>query len=194
MRGVENRMIGLLCFSAALACYWAPAILAQEKPPASAQYKVKVKNGETIVREKSKPLRRMIEDWYARNTAAMRSKDVAAVMALRTDDFHTLTPDGKTNSRADMEAYTQRFLGRIDHFISLRFEIGTLELHEGVASADVTQDTVRMQRLPDGSLHKVESRAVQRESWKVTAGEWKLYRVDNIRDLGILVDDQPYRP
>jgi hypothetical protein len=49
-----------------------------------------------------------------------------------------------------------------------------------------------MQRFPDGTLHKVESAAVQRETWKKTAEGWKLYRVDNIRDGGLLVDDKPY--
>jgi len=68
-----------------------------------------------------------------------KAKDVAAVMALRTDDFHTITPDGKVNARADMEAYTQRFLKRIDHFISEDFQLGTIEVQGDLASADVTQ-------------------------------------------------------
>ena len=48
--------------------------------------KVKAKSGKTIVRDKSKPVRKAIEDWYARNVAAFRAKDVAAIMALRADD------------------------------------------------------------------------------------------------------------
>lgn len=156
--------------------------------------KVKVKNEKSIVRDKSKPVRRAIEDWYGRNVEAFRAKDVAAVMALRTEDFHTITPDGKVNTRADMEAYTKRFLGRIDHFISLDFQIGTIEVQGDLASAYVTQKTVRMQRFPDGTLHKVEARAVQRESWKKTAEGWKMHRVDNVQDAGLFVDDQPYKP
>jgi ketosteroid isomerase-like protein len=155
--------------------------------------KVKVKNDKTIVRDKSKPVRRGIEDWYARNIEAFRAKDVAAVMALRTEDFHTVTPDGKVNSRADMEAYTKRFLGRIVHFISLDFQIGTIDVQGDLASADVTQDTVRMQRFPDGTLHKVQAGAVQRETWKKTAEGWKMHRVDNIQDAGLFVDDKPYK-
>lgn len=157
--------------------------------------KIKVKNEKTIVRDKSKPVRKAIEDWYGRNVEAFKSKDVAAVMALRTEDFHTITPDGKVNTRADMEAYTQRFLGRIDHFISLDFQIGTIDVQGDLASADVTQDTVRMQRFPDGTLHKVQAGAVQRETWKKTAEGWKMYRVENVRDtIGVLVDDKPYKP
>jgi ketosteroid isomerase-like protein len=159
----------------------------------SSERKIKVKGGKSVERDKSKPVRKAIEEWYAHNIAAFNAKDVAAVMALRTDDFHTVTPDGKVNTRADMEAYTKLFLDRIDHFISQEFQIGTIDVQGDQASADVTQKTVRMQRLPDGTVHKVEAGAVQRETWKRTTQGWKLYTVDNVRDTGVLVDDQPYK-
>ena len=160
----------------------------------AAERKTKLKDGKLIDRDKSKPVRTAIEAWYDRNIEAFKKKDVGAVMALRTDDFHTVTPDGKVNTRADMEAYTKRFLDRIDHFISLDFQIGTIDVQCDLASADVTQKTVRMQRLPDGTLHKVEARVVQRETWKRTAEGWKMLTVDNIRDGVLLVDDKPYKP
>src|SRR5258705_899636 len=156
--------------------------------------KIKVKGGKSIERDKSKPVRKAIEAWYDLNIQAFNAKDVVAIMALRTEDFHTTTPDGKVNTRADMEAYTKRLLDRIDHFISQDFEIGTIDVQLDLASADVTQKTVRMQRLRDGTLHKVEARVVQRETWKHTAQGWKMDTVDNIRDSSILIDDKPYRP
>ena len=158
------------------------------------QRKVKVKNGKLTERDKSKPVRKAIEAWYDLNIAAFNKKDVAAIMALRTDDFHTTTPDGKVNTRGDMEGYTRRLLDRTDHFISQDFELGTIDVQGDLASADVTQKTVRMQRLADGTLHKVEARVVQRETWKHTAQGWKMYTVDNIRDSSVLVDDKPYPP
>ena len=158
------------------------------------QRKVKVKHGKLTERDKSKPVRKAIEAWYDLNIAAFNKKDVAAVMALRTEDFHTTTPDGKVNTRADMEGYTRRLLDRIDHFISQDFELGTIDVQGDLASADVTQKTVRLQRLADGTLHKVEARVVQRETWKHTAQGWKMYTVGNIRDSSILIDDQPYQP
>jgi hypothetical protein len=51
-----------------------------------------------------------------------------------------------------------------------------------------------MQRLPDETLHKVEARVVQRETWKHTAQGWKMYTVDNIQDSSVLIDDKPYQP
>jgi ketosteroid isomerase-like protein len=158
------------------------------------EIKKKVKDGKTEIRDKSKSVRKAIEAWYGRNMEAFKAKDLAAIMTLRTDDFHTITPDGKVNTRADMEVRTKGFLERIDHFISQDYQIGVIELEGSLASADITQKTVRMQHLPDGTLHKVEAGAVQRETWKKTTDGWKLYRVDNIRDGALLVDDKPYKP
>lgn len=188
----------LLLVGLALVITCTPTLVAHSQSGGSQtlqdQRKVKTKDGKTITRDKSKPVRKAIEDWYDRNMAAFKAKDVAAIMALRADDFHTVTPDGRVNTRADMETRTRLFLERIDHFISQDNQIGTIEVEGDSASADITQKTVRMQRFPDGTLHKVESAAVQRETWKKTAEGWKLYRVDNIRDGGLLVDDKPYKP
>lgn len=156
--------------------------------------KINTKDGITRVVNKSKPVRKALEAWYDQNTEAFKQKDVAAIMALRTDDFHTILPDGTKNTRADMEGYTIRFLGMIEEWISLDFQIGTIDVQGDLASADVTQKTVRMQRMPDGRMSKVEAGVVQRETWKKTAEGWKLYRVDNIRDSSLLVDGSPYRP
>ena len=46
--------------------------------------------------------RRGIEEGYRRNRDASLAKDIKAMMALRTDDFHSITPDGKSpRSRRD---------------------------------------------------------------------------------------------
>lgn len=181
----------------ALVITYSPSRVAQSQSDRSQvlpdDRKVKTKNGKTFTRDKSKPVRREIEEWYVRNMAAFNAKDLAAIMALRADDFHTVTPDGKVNTRADMETRTRLFLDRIDHFVAQDNQIGTIELQGDLASADISQKTVRMQRFPDGTLHKVESSVVQRETWKKTAEGWKLYRVDNIRDGDLLVDDKPYK-
>ena len=200
MNSLLSMLIGLT-----LASIWSPSLVAQADSNQSQlsqdNRKAKDKAKHVIERDKSKPVRTAIEDWYARNTEAFKRKDVAAVMALRTDDFHTVLPDGKKNTRADMQTYTERFLGRIEQWISLDFQIGVIEMQDRFgdekgefASADVTQKTVRMQRFPDGTFHKVESAVVQRETWKKTAEGWKLYCVDNIRDGDLLVDDKPFKP
>jgi ketosteroid isomerase-like protein len=193
---MKNRLIVVAAFFA-LSCSALVAHSPSDTPQTrneAEQRKVKVKNGKLIERDKSKPVRKAIEAWYDLNIEAFNKKDVAEVMALRTEDFHTTTPDGKVNTRVEMEAYTKRLLDRIDHFNSQDFELGTIDLQGDLASADVTQKTVRMQRLADGTLHKVEARVVQTETWKHTVQGWKMYTVENIRDSSILIDDKPYQP
>ena len=146
------------------------------------------------VRPDTARTRKELEARYEQNASAFEKHDLEAIMALRAADFHTITPDGRVNTRADMEARTRQFVGRIDHFISQDNQIGTIEVNGDLASAYVTQRTIRMQRFPDGTLHKVEAGAIQRETWRKTADGWKLYRVDDIRDRGVLVDDKPYIP
>jgi len=155
---------------------------------APAQVKVKQKGPTPVVADKSKPVRRGLEEWYARNNDGFRKKDLAALMALRTEDFHTLTPDGKTNDRAFMEERTKNFLAGIVKWISIKIKIGTIEVNGDLAAAYVTQDTVRMQRRPDGKVHKVQSKAIQRETFRHTPSGWKLYMVDDIKDLGLFID------
>lgn len=145
-------------------------------------------------KDKPKPVRRALEAWYDRNMAAFAAKDVAAVMALRADDFHTVAPDGQVSSRSDMEQRTRRFLERIDRFIAQENRIGTIEVAGDLASADISQKTVRTQRFPDGSLHEVRSEVVQRETWRSTPEGWKLHKVDNIRPGSLLVDGRPQAP
>src|SRR5688572_28299518 len=168
----------LVGFALVISC--SPPLVAQSQGDRTQvlpdERKIKIKDGKTITRDKSKPVRKAIEDWYARNMAAFKAKDLAAIMALRAEDFHTMTPDGRVNTRADMETRTRLFLGRIDHFISQDNQIGTIEVEGDLASADISQKTVRMQRFPDRTLHKVESAVVQRETWRKTAEGWKLYR------------------
>jgi ketosteroid isomerase-like protein len=185
----------LLLSIAVLPLTFSAAFEASSLESTRSEVKVKSKGVKPAVRDKFKAVRKAIEAWYAQNTEAFKRKDVAAVMALRTDDFHTVLPDGTRNTRADMQAYTERFLRRIEQWVSLDFQIGAIDVQDKFgdakgkfASADVTQKTVRMQRLSDGELHKVESGAVQRETWKKTAEGWKLYRVDNIRDSGLYID------
>src|SRR5688572_20404025 len=116
-------MKSLLLFVAFALAFTCPSAFAAQSQSDQAQVaqggrKIKVKDGKSIVRDKSKPVRKAIEAWYASNMEAFKAKDVAAIMALRTHDFHTITPDGKVNTRADMETRTRLFLDRIVHFVS----------------------------------------------------------------------------
>jgi ketosteroid isomerase-like protein len=134
--------------------------------------------------------RRGIEEGYRRNRAALLAKDMIAVMALRTDDFHAIGPDGKRLDRAAMEQYTSGFLNGIERWILLSFEIESLTLDGLEADAITRQHAVRMALRSDSKVHHVETWVTQRERWRLTPDGWKLAQVDEIRDQRRLVDGQ----
>jgi hypothetical protein len=128
---------------------------------------------------------------YAENEAGFFARDPDRVMLLRHPEFHTIAPDGKVSSRAQMDERTRAFIARIERFDSLTETITSLTLERDTAHAIVDQHTVRQQRFPDGTLHEIRTSVVQRESWKKTAQGWLLWRVDRIRPGPTLVDGKP---
>ncbi|HVE36216.1 MAG TPA: nuclear transport factor 2 family protein [Gemmatimonadaceae bacterium] len=136
-------------------------------------------------------VRRQLEKRYDENRRAFFAKDLDAIMALRTDDFHTVTPDGLTHDRAEMRLMTQALLNGIDKWISTTFDIDSLTLEGDLARAIVRQHADRIALRADGQLHHVETWVTQRETWRKTPDGWKLYRVDSLRDQRRLVDGKP---
>ena len=171
--------------AAALACVAASAACAAGAAPSAPAEAV------APAEAPSAQLRREIEDAYARNTRAFLAKDPDAVMALRTDDFHAITPDGMRHDRKTMEDFTRTFLGSIERWIGLTFTIDSLTPDGNDVSAEVRQHAVRMQLRNDGKVHHVETWVTQRETWSRTPEGWKLRRVDNVRDQRRLVDGKP---
>ena len=133
-------------------------------------------------------VRRELREWYDRNERAFLEKDLAALMALRTGDFNSVTPDGVVHDRAEFEQTARAFLNGVDRWISQSNDLDSLHVSGDLASAVVRQHIVRMALRSDGKVHHVESWVTQRETWRRTPGGWKLYRVDNLRDLRRLVD------
>lgn len=132
-----------------------------------------------------------IEDGYRRNRAAFLAKDVKAIMALRTEDFYTIGPDGTHRDRSAMETYTIGLLNGIQRWIQIDFEVDSLALDGREANAIMTQHLDRMALRPDSKVHRVETWATQRERWRLTFTGWKLARVDQVRDQKRLVDGKP---
>jgi hypothetical protein len=76
-------LLVLISFVLALTCSPVAVVRSQseQSPGLPGERKVKVKNDRTIVRDKSKPVRKAIEDWYGRNIEAFKAKEVAAVVS-----------------------------------------------------------------------------------------------------------------
>ena len=135
--------------------------------------------------------KQQLEARYAENEAGFLARDSDRVMRLRHPAFHTITPDGRVSAREQMYERTRNFIGRIERFDSLSEKITALTLVGDTAHAIVDQRTVRQQRFPDGTLHQVQTSAVQRESWVRTPSGWLLWRVDQIKPGPTLVDGRP---
>jgi ketosteroid isomerase-like protein len=133
-------------------------------------------------------VRQQLERQYEVNRQAFLKEDLDAIMALRTNDFHAVTPDNQTRDRAWMRHYTEGLLNGIKRWNHLTFEIDSLEIVGDEARAIVRQHLDRMALRPDGKVHHVETWATQREIWLRTPAGWKLRRVDSVRDQRRLVD------
>jgi ketosteroid isomerase-like protein len=143
------------------------------------------------VRADTSIVRRELQQWYEQNKRAFLAKDLEAIMALRTEDFHAVTPDGAVQDRAAMEHRTLGLLNGIDRWIEMTFDLDSIEVEGDLARAVVRQHLVRMALRPDDKIHHVETWVTQREAWRRTPGGWKLHRVDRLRDQRRLVDGEP---
>jgi hypothetical protein len=135
-------------------------------------------------------LRPSLEDAYERLRQAMLARDAEAVIAMRTADFHSVTPDGATHGPEEMAGFTRNLLANLVEWIDASFTVGPIERNGDEVSADIGQHSIRMMRRPDG-VHRIENWVTQRETWLITPEGLKIRRVDNIRDQRVLIDGKP---
>jgi ketosteroid isomerase-like protein len=136
-------------------------------------------------------VRAELERLYAENAAAYKRWDVPAIMALRAPDFHSITPDGRTNDRAAMETYITGLLNGIKKWNETTFAIDSLSVVGDTAFAIVRQYADRMALRPDNQVHHVQTWVTQRETWIRSNGRWLMWRVDQLHDQRRWVDGRP---
>jgi hypothetical protein len=162
-------------------------------------YKVKIKGGKTVVRDKSKPVRRALEAQYAKIAEAQINKDIEVMRSLRTADFTVKMPNSETWDLETSLNYSKRGFEQVQSIISISNTIETLDVNGYEAVAVVRQQWSRMQMMK-GKLRCVETSAVQRETWVNTTEGWKLKLIDNIQPGVWVVDgkrvdpSKPYDP
>jgi len=133
-------------------------------------------------------VRAELEKAYAENAAAFLRYDLPGVMALRAPDFHTITPDGRTQDRAGMELYITGIMNGIKKWNKAEFTIDSLEVRGDTALAIVSQHIDRMALRPDNLVHHVETWVTQRETWIKTDSRWLMWRVDQLHNQRRMVD------
>jgi hypothetical protein len=163
------------------------------------QYKVKIKGDRISIQDKSKPVRRALEVQYAKLAEANKNKDLNGILALRVSDFSVKMPSGETWNYERSAAYSKAAFEQVQETISLTYTIDTINLNGNEAAAIIHQRWTRMQ-MKGGQLRRVETTAVQRETWVNTADGWKLKLIDDIHPGIWIVDgkrvdpSKPYDP
>jgi ketosteroid isomerase-like protein len=132
-----------------------------------------------------------LEKRYDLNAAAFMRGDVRALMELRSDDFHTIAPNGSPQDRAAMQNYIQGVINGVRKWNQQTIVIDSLHVAGDTAVAFVWQFLDRIALRPDARAHHIQTWATQRETWVYQKGRWLLWRVDQVRNQRRLVDGKP---
>ena len=158
-------------------------------------------NAMTVAAQDVAAVQKELEAQYQRLAEAHDRRDLKAIVALKTADFHAIFPDGKVGDCKTMEQYSKQFLENNQPPYDIRISIQSLTLSENklIAVAEVLQEATRYREL-EGQRRKVDTSVKQRETWSKTAHGWKLKCVDSVRDQKRFVDgkrvdpSKPYDP
>lgn len=163
------------------------------------QNKIKVKDDRVVVRDKSKPVRRALEAQYAKIAEAQFREDIDALRALRTPDFTVDLPNGQKWDLETSLNYSRAGFQQVESNIRLANTILTLDVHGDEAVAVVHQQWSRMQ-MKAGKLRRVDTEAIQTETWMNTSEGWKLRHIGDIKPGAWYIDgkrmdpSKPYDP
>ncbi|HEV8188955.1 MAG TPA: DUF4440 domain-containing protein [Pyrinomonadaceae bacterium] len=161
--------------------------------------KIKVKDDRVVEHDKSKPVRRALEQMYAKIADAQRNEDIDALRAMRTPDFTVDLPNGQ---RWDLETamnYSRAGFQQVESNISISNTIESLDVHDDVAVAVVRQRWSRMQ-MKAGKVRRVDTEAIQTETWVNTADGWRLKHIGDVKPGAWYIDgkridpSKPYDP
>ncbi len=142
---------------------------------------------EEIVRDSSHPVWKAIDAQYAKLAEAMRKRDVDALFALYTPDFHAVTPTGEVWTRERSLAYQRNGLAQVKETRHISNTILRLATCGDKATATVLQAWYRTQMM-GGKPRRVETNAVQDEHWVRTTDGWKRGDIDEVKNGVAFVD------
>jgi ketosteroid isomerase-like protein len=174
-------------------------VLSLAAPAATAQETPKSECKEVIARDNSHPVWKAIDAQYNKLAQAMRKKDVDALFALYTPDFHAVTPTGEVWTRERSLAYQRNGLAQVKETAHISNTILRLTVCGDEATATVLQVWHRTQMMA-GKLRRVETHAVQDEHWTRMPDGWKRGNIEEVKNGPAFVDgkrvntNNPYDP
>lgn len=147
-----------------------------------------VPSGTPAICDVARDARGAVEARYAALAEAIRQNNVEKIPSFQAPNFSSSNPNGKTFDYAAMESYTRRLSSAIDSVVHIQNVIRSFELHGDKAVAEVCQEFSRMQRIGDGQPHRVDTSALQRETWVRRDGQWRRQRVEDVHGMRWFVD------
>ena len=155
---------------------------------------VKNKGGVTIIKDKTKPVRREFEAIYAEGVRAIKNNDVEAMIAKISPDFIAILPDGQIMNYETIINYIRRGSQQFVEIGDLRVTVESLTVNGNEVIVEARQYFPRKQRLRDGKIHEVFSSVLQTETWVKTTEGWKKRKVENEREQIFTVDGKSHDP
>ena len=152
-----------------------------------------------VATDSTHPVLREIDAQYAKLGDAMRARDVEALFALYTPDYHVVMSGGEVWSRERSLEYQRNGLARVRETHHISNTIIHLIVCGDRATATVLQQWYRTQMMGD-TQRRVETNAVQDEIWLRTPGGWKRGDIKEIRNGASFLDGKrvdirrPYDP
>jgi ketosteroid isomerase-like protein len=140
-----------------------------------------------VAADSTHPILKQIDSQYARLAAAMRARDVDALFALYTPDYHVVMPTGEVWSREQSLEYQRNGLAQVRETHHISNSIVRLVVCGDQATATVLQQWYRTQTMA-GAPRRVETNAVQDEIWTRTPNGWKRGDIKNVRSGAAFVD------
>jgi hypothetical protein len=150
-----------------------------------------------------KAIRAAIVAQYDRLATAIRQLDLEAIMAVQDSAFTSVGPRGESMDYAAVLEYSRRLVATVDTVYHTQNRIRTLDVRgaaQDTVVVDVCQEFSRQQRLRDEVPRRVDTSALQTETWIRRPVGWRRLRVENVHGTrwfvaGKRVDaTQPYDP
>jgi len=146
-------------------------------------------------------LKKILNQRYEALAKTMDERNLTKILSFRTDDFHTIGPDGRVQDHITMTEYSNQFITNNIPPYNTKITILGLKLSDNkiVAVADVLQESTRKRDLL-GKIREVKTSVLQTETWIYTNKEWRLKLVDNVHDQKRFIDGKrvdptkPYNP
>jgi hypothetical protein len=131
---------------------------------------------------------------YGRYVQAVQNMDVPAYMSLFAADFSMQSPDGKIHDRAEMEKYQRVNAQTTKKVTSYTADIQAITYpSDSEAAVIVLQKYDRDQAPLEDSqhAHRIQTSAVQRETWRKTVSGLKILKIEEILVGPVLIDGKP---